>query len=852
MIGRKENLKMNVEFKKRCGKYWQSVVFVILSITAVFGKVNFKVVDLNEISHMTEIVFIVFNLLANISSLVVFTLSIILIIKREKLWRVLMKTFVVLFAYQAVNIIIVTTQQLSIFEISYFNFDYIRDSLASFETHYPLIKLFVISFILALVLNILVLPKLNVKNYTSKVKINGKLIWTNLPFILVALNPYFLNYLTAHTGDVYLLINKNVRYLWQTLLALMFIYALAWIFYNGVCDLTLNKSSFYLAFTTSAFLALIFEMTLQYTVGIDDTWKLIAIGQYIGWFVLFQLFFLIYALINRFVVATALIVTLFTALTVGSDLKYKYRSEPIFATDLVWLKNIKELTGFVDSKLIFIAVVLLILIIAMTIFAVRKVYKTAIFKHHFSRFWGITLSASLLLIVNYNVNQLEVSKRIPLPVIRKDAIDTNMFIGERSIAIRFSLPYIWLREMDSRVALKPEGYSEVKMKEIKDKYTKLAKTINATRQQDISDTTVIYILSESFSDPTRIEGGTFSVDPIPNIRSLVENDGGYMFSSGLGGGTANMEFETLTSLSLNNFTSAGKYPYVTVIPKMTYIPTISNLFENKMAIHPFEANGYNRKNVFEKMGIRFIADGTDEQISGQYRKIVGQQLYMSDEGVYDEALRNMDEGNQFFHLITLQNHMPYNEGNYDEPDISVKNSTLSDDTLTQLQTYTQGIMITDTATQNFLAQLEQLNKKIAVVFWGDHLPGIYQGNKEFVKNFTMNKSHLTDYFIWSNYQTEMVKKEVIAPYNFTSLLLEKTNSYVSPYYAFETELLNKVPAIEMSDVIEDNQKVTAESKYQFSKEQKQLLKDYKLIQYDLTNGKQYLSKDKNFFEEFVK
>lgn len=763
-----------------------------------------------------------------------------------------MKCGVFLIVYQVVNVIINITRQLSIPDQVRFNLSYIKNSLGSFENYYSIIKLFVISLLVALIAIFIVLPRFNVEDYINRIQIKTRLIWINILFILFALNPYFLTYLNSHTGTLYLLDGKNVRYLWQVLLVLIVIYILSWIFYNGLHDLTSNHVSFYLAFTVSAFLALIFEMTLQYTVGTDDRWILTNGGQYLGWLVLFLTFFLVFALINRFVIATAVIITSFSALTVGSYLKYKYRSEPVFLTDLVWLKNIKELAGFVNSKLLVVSSVLLVLIISVTIILAKKVYRYAIFKKHLTRLISVALSLALLFVINYNVNQIDISKRIPLPVIQPNDTDPNLFIGNKRTAIRFSLPYIWLRETDSRLILKPEGYTETRMREIKERYTKLAKEINQTRGEEISDSTVIYVLSESFSDPTRITDSSFSVEPIPNIRSLVDSGGGYMFSSGLGGGTANMEFETLTSFSLNNFTSAGKYPYVSAVPRMTYVPAISNLFKDKIAIHPFDASGYNRENVFNKMGMRFIADGGDEEIPGEYRKIAGRQLYMSDEGVYDAALRELKNGNQFFHLITMQNHQPYEEGNYESPEISVENPTLSDETLEQLHTYAQGVMITDTATQNFLNQLGQIDQKITVVFWGDHLPGIYQGDKKFVKNFTADKSQLTDYFIWSNYQDETIKKAVIAPYNFTPLMLEKTNAYVTPYYAFETEILNKLPAIEMSEVIDENQKVTPESKYHFSKEQHQLLQDYKLIQYDLINGEEYLTKDIDFFEKIVK
>ena len=67
---------------------------------------------------------------------------------------------------------------------------------------------------------------------------------------------------------------------------------------------------------------------------------------------------------------------------------------------------------------------------------------------------------------------------------------------------------------------KPEGYSQEAIKNIVEKYTEEAQTINATRSNDISDQTVIYVLSESFSDPTRISNVNLTTDPIPVIRSV--------------------------------------------------------------------------------------------------------------------------------------------------------------------------------------------------------------------------------------------------------------------------------------------------------------------------------------------
>ena len=69
----------------------------------------------------------------------------------------------------------------------------------------------------------------------------------------------------------------------------------------------------------------------------------------------------------------------------------------------------------------------------------------------------------------------------------------------------------------------PEDYSEEKIQELAKKYIEKAKEINATRSENISDQTVIYILSESLANPDRIPGVTLSdsVSPSNNTPSPV-------------------------------------------------------------------------------------------------------------------------------------------------------------------------------------------------------------------------------------------------------------------------------------------------------------------------------------------
>ena len=59
----------------------------------------------------------------------------------------------------------------------------------------------------------------------------------------------------------------------------------------------------------------------------------------------------------------------------------------------------------------------------------------------------------------------------------------------------------------------------------------------------LTDSTVVYVLSESFSDPSRVPGLKTNKDSMPNIRKIkAGTTSGLMLSSGYGGGTANLEY----------------------------------------------------------------------------------------------------------------------------------------------------------------------------------------------------------------------------------------------------------------------------------------------------------------------
>ncbi len=425
------------------------------------------------------------------------------------------------------------------------------------------------------------------------------------------------------------------------------------------------------------------------------------------------------------------------------------------------------------------------------------------------------------------------------------------------------------RQLNPKIMDEPSNYSEETMKKVAARYQKKAEMINASRTNNLTDSTVVYVLSESFSDPSRVPGLKTSKDSMPSIRKIkAGTTSGLMLSSGYGGGTANLEYMGLSGLSMANFDSSLSSPYQQLVPSQHWTPTINQMWgapANSLGYHPYESSMYSRATNYKKFGFSHFYTLTGPDVI-KYQDKIDESPYVSDKSSYDSALEGIKSGktNKFIQIITMQNHMPYHEW-YENNDYTAESTTgtpLGDDEQQSIETYQKGVEITDQATQEFLNELDALDKPVTVVFYGDHLPGIYSSASEDDNNSLA--LHLTDYFIWSNKASgSQGNKASDAAYSspnfFVAQAADHMNAKVSPYLAFLTEMHSKIAAMEPPvvnkiqgwDRIPEGQSIYLDqngnpmSTDDFDKETKQLLADYKLIQYDITAGKNYL-KDTDF------
>jgi phosphoglycerol transferase MdoB-like AlkP superfamily enzyme len=572
--------------------------------------------------------------------------------------------------------------------------------------------------------------------------------------------------------------------------------------------------------------------------------------------ILAAVFLVLLAIINRFWITSVIYVVFFFIASYATYQKVTFRSEPILPSDLNNIKQIPELISMMGAGPIIGMIIALIALIAVAVFVQRKYLYGPVFKI-VPRIIVPIVSAGFIVWVSLGIMNFPDASKLPTdkqPVVTKMLVKAHYkpHMGSLRFNSWTNSPTVgFIGLMNIKAMDEPNGYTKQRVDEIVEKYEKEATKINATRTKELNDQTIIYVLSESYADPRRIPGLKLSENPIPYEESLKKKTtSGLMFSAGYGGGTANMEFEATTSLSLDNFTPAVTTPYVEVVPSMPILPTVVDQFKTKTAIHPYIAAYYNRMNVYKKIGFQhfYHVDSADRL---SYDKHLDNSEYISDASAYSEIMKqvNREKGGQYIHVMTMQNHMPYEDDKYKDT-VKASGSNFSAASLRTIDTYVQGLKYTDDALQTFIKQLDAEKKPITMVWYGDHLPGNVYTGKKFDNEFSgkwNNIKHQTDYFIYSNKAArgKNVSRGVVTPMMFTPMVMEQTNSKVTPYYALMTEIMEKVPARELQLIMNEKGAFVPESS--LTTEQKALWHDLKIIQYDLTNGKHYLKASPKFF-----
>jgi phosphoglycerol transferase MdoB-like AlkP superfamily enzyme len=400
-----------------------------------------------------------------------------------------------------------------------------------------------------------------------------------------------------------------------------------------------------------------------------------------------------------------------------------------------------------------------------------------------------------------------------------------------------------LHNLDEPPMQRPPDYSARTMRDLADRYTALAARMNRGRDPHaLDDVNVVVVLSEAFSDPTRLSGVHLAGDPIPRTRRLLaRTESGTMLADLYGAGTANMEFETLTGMSMGQFEPQISTPYQTLVPHYHRFPSVVGYLEahghDAVAIHPYVTSMYDRDRTYPILGFeKFVHDTTMHAATR-----IEHNPFISDASAFGEVQHQIAASPSplLVNLVTIQNHFP-TAGHYAHP---IPVSGVGGDAERQAAGYARGLAYTDAALHRFLGSLRRSPEKTVVVFYGDHQPplwprSVYDRNGE-------RRMHETPWFVWANF-TRLPHRPLptTSAIYFMPMVFRAVGAPLPPYYALLTELQRRIPAMEQGRYVDPADRMVDESR--LSPRARRLLHDYRLVQYDLSVGHRY-SQDRMFY-----
>jgi phosphoglycerol transferase MdoB-like AlkP superfamily enzyme len=565
-------------------------------------------------------------------------------------------------------------------------------------------------------------------------------------------------------------------------------------------------------------------------------------------FVLFLLVLALLALTGRMWITAPLVVGAAGVLGVASHLKWLARREPIYPQDLAFIKEPQFLMTMVQPRTLWMAGLAFVGLIVLA-WVVSRLFRRFVGSRFRgdqkpSRRWrlgvlglriGVLALALFMLSSLTHFNHPSNRWRLAFEsagahwakASQPNNYKHNGFVGG------------FLYNLDIPAMKQPADYSVATMQQIMRKYTAEAQRHNASLPPDaLRDVNVVSILSESFSDLTRLRGITLKQDPMPYTRSLMEKvPSGHMLALKIGGGTSSMEFEVLTGMSLSQFNSALDTPYQMLVPKYRSFPSAVETFKalghTPLAIHPYQPAMYQRDTVYPILGFKDFTS----QAEMHHRARIEHGRFISDASAFQEVLDKIDSHKEpvFVNLITMQNHVPY-RGQYAHP-IGIQGLPKSQ--ILAMRQYARGISYSDQAMAGLIKKLDRSKEKTIFVFYGDHLPA---GTPDELFKYNSDRTmHETPFFIYKNYGKEKAEAlPTTSPIFFLPDLFRVAGARITPYYALLDDLQSHVSALEDGMLIGANNREL--SRDSLSPQAQQVLHDYRLVQYDLSVGNRYAAR----------
>ncbi|MBO4330817.1 MAG: LTA synthase family protein, partial [Oscillospiraceae bacterium] len=280
---------------------------------------------------------------------------------------------------------------------------------------------------------------------------------------------------------------------------------------------------------------------------------------------------------------------------------------------------------------------------------------------------------------------------------------------------------------------------------------------------------VIFVVSESFFDISRLPNVSFSRDPIPVFHSLLEgNAHGLFLSNTYGGGTGYVEMEIMTGVCgalLREGDTLSSLPDGCYDAAPSIVKLLDRAGYTSAAVHSHTDKLYNRRSIYPRIGYDLVLFSDDFPENAEKRG-----PYISDAAFADMIISLYEDGGtgpRFIYGMSMENHQPYNAEKYGFPSgIGISSPLLGDEDIAVLDALLTGLSDADASLSRLVDYFSGRPEKVMLVFVGDHLPtltlpsgdsvysrlGLCSGpDSSLWEGDELAEMLSTDYVIWTNY-----------------------------------------------------------------------------------------------------
>ncbi|WP_314971215.1 LTA synthase family protein [Peptostreptococcus stomatis] len=384
---------------------------------------------------------------------------------------------------------------------------------------------------------------------------------------------------------------------------------------------------------------------------------------------------------------------------------------PLSPYDLVSYKEALNIANvFLDARFMVAGLAFLALVIILSIVSFRS-FKTANRIRNKSDLGVLLVVATIFLIV---VPQLKAAK-----IVTEIAWDPGLSYETNGLVFSF------VDETFMSIRKKPHGYSKDSIEAIRSDLDKEVKKDKRLIRTGDDRPDIIFVQLEGFMDPTRLKGCNYNIDPMPNLRKMMDkHTSGLMNVPVTGGGTARTEYEVMSGFNFD-YLNQGEIPYQTFLAKRPSISIASQMrsegYKSK-AIHNFNSSFYNRREGYENIGYqKFISLETMTNVEHTPMWWPKDKILTR----YIMGELNQDKGKSMIFTISTQGHSKYPTSNMDmDYKVKLVDSKLAKQDQNQINYYANQVYEMDLFVRDLKASLDSRKKNYVLVVYGDHLPAL--------------------------------------------------------------------------------------------------------------------------------